>query len=156
MNWNVIGAVSEIAGAVAVLITLLYLAQQIKQSNRQDLLAAYQHTQDTLNNWAVLVSGSADLAPIIIRGRESYDDLNDADRFRFDQVHLHLLNLIEGHLFQVGQTSSDEDYRQWAIENLRELIIGYFDFPGTRQLWQSIRNFYPPEVKKLVSECLDV
>ena len=34
MNWEAIGAIGEIIGAIAVLATLLYLAQQIRQSNR--------------------------------------------------------------------------------------------------------------------------
>ena len=31
MNWEAIGAVGEILGAIAVLVTLIYLATQIKQ-----------------------------------------------------------------------------------------------------------------------------
>ena len=33
MNWEAIGAIGEILGAVAVLGTLYYLAAQIKKSN---------------------------------------------------------------------------------------------------------------------------
>jgi hypothetical protein len=32
MNWEAIGAIGEIVGSFAVLITLIYLAQQIKQN----------------------------------------------------------------------------------------------------------------------------
>jgi hypothetical protein len=34
MNWDALGALGEIIGAIAVLVTLLYLAQQDRQSNR--------------------------------------------------------------------------------------------------------------------------
>lgn len=34
MNWDAIGAIGETVGALAVLITLIYLASQIRQSNR--------------------------------------------------------------------------------------------------------------------------
>jgi hypothetical protein len=154
MNWDAVGAVAEITGAIAVLITLLYLAKQIKQSNLQDLLAADQHMQDEVNHWAALVSESTDLAAIVIRGRESYDELDGADRFRFDHLHFLLLNLIEGQLFRIHQTASNEDYLEWAKQNLRELIKGYFGYPGTRQVWQAARNYYRPEVQELVSESL--
>jgi hypothetical protein len=33
MNWDAIGAIGEIVGALAVLITLIYLAMQIKQNS---------------------------------------------------------------------------------------------------------------------------
>lgn len=35
MNWEAIGAISEIIGAIAVVVTLVYLAIQIRQSNRE-------------------------------------------------------------------------------------------------------------------------
>ena len=34
MNWNAIAAVGELAGAVAVVVSLLYLARQISQNTR--------------------------------------------------------------------------------------------------------------------------
>ena len=35
MNWDALGAIGEIIGAVAVLVTLFYLAAQIKMQNRE-------------------------------------------------------------------------------------------------------------------------
>jgi hypothetical protein len=34
MNWNVVVAVSEVVGAVAIVVTLIYLAAQIKQNTQ--------------------------------------------------------------------------------------------------------------------------
>ena len=39
MNWEAIGAIGEIIGAIAVLITLIYLAGQIRQSNKIALVS---------------------------------------------------------------------------------------------------------------------
>ena len=36
MNWDAIGALGEVAGAVAVVLTLVYLAKQIHHSNKLD------------------------------------------------------------------------------------------------------------------------
>ena len=38
MNWDAIGAVGEIVGALAVVISVIYLAVQIRQTNILDLL----------------------------------------------------------------------------------------------------------------------
>jgi predicted small secreted protein len=35
MNWDALGAIGEIIGAIAVLATLYYLAAQIKMQNRE-------------------------------------------------------------------------------------------------------------------------
>jgi hypothetical protein len=42
MNWEAIGAIGEIIGAVAVLITLIYLAMQIKQNTTSVKASAHQ------------------------------------------------------------------------------------------------------------------
>lgn len=35
MNWDAIGAIGEVVGALAVVISLVYLALQIRQNSRQ-------------------------------------------------------------------------------------------------------------------------
>jgi hypothetical protein len=49
MNWEAVGAVSELVGAVAVLISLLYLASQIRLSAAATRVQTVQHllTSDT-------------------------------------------------------------------------------------------------------------
>ncbi len=45
MDWNAAGAVGEILGAVAVFLTLLYLAAQIRQTNK---LARFETTREIM------------------------------------------------------------------------------------------------------------
>ncbi len=40
MNWEAIGAVGEIFGALAVVVSLVYLATQIRSQNRESRIAA--------------------------------------------------------------------------------------------------------------------
>ncbi len=51
MNWEAIGAVGEILGALAVLVTLVYLAAQIRQNTAQqkrEELVSIQHGQNAV------------------------------------------------------------------------------------------------------------
>ncbi len=45
MDWNAAGAVGEILGAVAVFLTLLYLATQIRQTNK---IARFETTREIM------------------------------------------------------------------------------------------------------------
>ena len=132
--------------------TLLYLAVQIRQANRQDLLGSFQHTHDTMNSFCRMIAESEQLAEIVSRGRESYGELSDEDRMRFDHLHLHLLNVIESHLFQTHQAGSDARYRDWAIQNLEVIARAYFAFPGTRDFWKNTEPFFDDDVRKLVND----
>ncbi|MGD2047251.1 MAG: hypothetical protein PVJ80_13005 [Gemmatimonadota bacterium] len=49
MNWEAIGATAELVGAVAVLVSLIYLANQIRQGTAATRVQTVQHllTSDT-------------------------------------------------------------------------------------------------------------
>lgn len=55
MDWTAVGAVGELLGAVAVVATLLYLARQVRQSNRIARAEAYRAAMlkaaDMMENW---------------------------------------------------------------------------------------------------------
>jgi len=61
MNWDAIGAVGEIVGAVAVIITLLYLASQIRQATRATQAASVQ-TASALDQDFLLILGQDPVA----------------------------------------------------------------------------------------------
>ncbi len=46
MNWDAIGAVGEIVGALAVVVSLVYLAIQVRRQNRESsMLAMHEISQ---------------------------------------------------------------------------------------------------------------
>lgn len=49
MNWEIISAVSELVGAVAVIVSLIYLALQVKQNTRIMRAAAKRYRKLTGN-----------------------------------------------------------------------------------------------------------
>ena len=92
MNWGAIGAIGEVVGSIAVLITLIYFAIQIRQNNK--------HVETTLTTMRLVatdatVAGFAryrelladmEIAEIYVRGSKKYDDLDEADQLRFSAV----------------------------------------------------------------------
>lgn len=83
MNWSAIGAIGEILGAVAVVVTLLYLAIQIRQNSRAVQVSALRDTTAQWNHWSHLLVSSPDLAEIVCRGNRSFGDLSEADALRY-------------------------------------------------------------------------
>jgi hypothetical protein len=69
MNWEALGALAEIVGAAAVVITLLYLAIQARHSNRQTEIDSLRHTCDSSNELISTFSSSVETASILNRGR---------------------------------------------------------------------------------------
>ena len=48
MNWEAIGAIGETIGAIAVVLTLVYLSIQIRQNTRSVRAATYQSVAEAL------------------------------------------------------------------------------------------------------------
>jgi NAD/NADP transhydrogenase alpha subunit len=54
MNWDAISSVAEIIGAIAVVVSLIYLASQVKQSNTQ---ARGEAHSNWLTTWSETIKG---------------------------------------------------------------------------------------------------
>ncbi len=50
MNWDAVGAIAESAGALGVIVSLIYLALQVRQNTKQVRLSRFQETSSTLQD----------------------------------------------------------------------------------------------------------
>ena len=85
MNWEAIGAIGETLGAIAVIATLVYLASQIRQLKQQNAQATLEHIHDSMNQFMDTLVPE-DNASLIVRGRESYKRLSEAEKLRFFEI----------------------------------------------------------------------
>lgn len=67
MDWNVIGAIAEIAGAIAVVVSLVYLASQIKHSNHLMTLEATKYATDLVIPFMDMMLVEDDLLDLMIK-----------------------------------------------------------------------------------------
>ena len=79
MNWDAIAAIAELAGAIGVIASLIYLARQIRQSNATDKLTATLGVQASFNEVARLfIEGGDD----VLAGLEDFSKLDESERFK--------------------------------------------------------------------------
>ena len=55
MNWDAIGAIGELAGALAVVLTLFYLARQIKTSSDVSKAELFERTNERFSRARAIV-----------------------------------------------------------------------------------------------------
>jgi hypothetical protein len=67
MNWDAIGAAGEIFGAIAVVVSLLYLATQVKQANRHSASDAGFALVSERNHLFEFVFTDAEGASVIVK-----------------------------------------------------------------------------------------
>ena len=79
MNWDAIAAIAELAGAIGVIASLIYLARQIRQSNATDKLTATLGVQTSYNDVARFFLEGEDNA---FAGLEDFSKLDEGEQFR--------------------------------------------------------------------------
>ena len=152
MNWDAIGAIGETTGAIAVIATLIYLASQIRQLKQQTAQATLQHIADSMNQFMDMLASETN-ASLVVRGKESYKSLSEADKLRFFAIHARFLNTIGTGTLQICKTFSSSE-RDETIDNLKENIKFFCDNPGFRELWSELREEFAGEIWELVDDCL--
>lgn len=85
MDWEAIGATGEWAGAIAVVASLIYLATQVRQSNRQIRAAARYSFLDAYGQLSASMIENKDATSVYRRGLagESLDE-DEAMQFFFN------------------------------------------------------------------------
>ena len=83
MNWDALGAIGEMLGAIGVIATLLYLSVQIRQNTRairgSTLNAVTQHQQFELR-W------SAEIGPSIRKAIHTPDEMSEDDVWQVSEM----------------------------------------------------------------------
>jgi hypothetical protein len=83
MDWDAIGAVGAILGAVAVIATLIYLARQIRDSARATSVETERDINEAWNQTMAEWATDRDVADVIGRGLTDYDQLTQPEKAMF-------------------------------------------------------------------------
>jgi len=159
MNWDAIGAIAELLGAVGVIASLVYLAGQIRHSreqmgqNTQALQASgNQQFHHEINSLITPTWQDEGLANLISRGHADYNELSDDDVLRFDTWLSQVMITFENSHYHYRIGMLDKDL--WNI-NLAQLTA-QFRSPGVAQWWAShyMATTFSPEFAALVEEIL--
>jgi hypothetical protein len=105
---ELLGNYGEFVGAIAVVVTLGYLAVQIKQNTRATKNASAETMMVAAQNTALALGSSNEVASIWVRGLTDYSSL-DAD----EQARMHFLLLSQ-------ILTSDSMYWSYRVGNLDE------------------------------------
>jgi hypothetical protein len=83
MDWEAVGAIGEIVGALAVIVTLVYLSSQVRQNTRASRVAAVQAASENSSRFSELIAADAELSELVWRGLREPDSLDAAETRRF-------------------------------------------------------------------------
>ena len=132
MNWDAIGAVGELFGAIAVLVTLIYLTTQIKHNTLALKSSAAQAVHENFANWYSSAQGDPILLAVSIKGMRDYSSLSEIEKSQFVAM------------FMAFSSHTQNAYDKWQEESLTPELwrgweyvsMNFFSTPGGNEFWK--------------------
>ena len=131
MNIQELGSLGELIAAIATIVTLAYLAIQIKRNTAATHSASFHSVSDSMNHVNMTVAQDPTLAAIWVTGLADRGALSDSERHQFDMTLLSYFHVFETIHYQARQGAGDEDLVSVEEGSIKEL----FRAPGVREWW---------------------
>jgi hypothetical protein len=148
MSLQDLGNIGEFVAAIGVIVSLIYLAVQIRQNTRTVRAAAFQQVVDSLADFTSSLSRDRELIEIVIKGNADFDSLDEVERTRFDFAFISFFRRAENVVVQTeyGTLSADT----WT--GFRETLKSSLRAPGLFEWWSHRRQRFHPSFQKFMRE----
>jgi hypothetical protein len=83
MNWEMISAIGQMLGAIGVIISIVYLAAQIRNQNKESQRAAMNALTTHWSDLNRTLVENPEMAALWLRALRSFDDLDAKSKLRF-------------------------------------------------------------------------
>ncbi|MBT4162715.1 MAG: hypothetical protein HOC70_03800 [Gammaproteobacteria bacterium] len=150
MNWDALGAIGEIVGAIAVFLTLMYLAVQLKQNTASTQAATYSRTTEGWQDY--LLSQSREDLDLIFRLSADHENLTNSEFFRAYYLCRSIFRRMEHDFYQYQAGTFDSGTWEAYVSSFQN---DTFNNPGIRAMWALQSDFINPEFRTYIQPMID-
>ena len=140
--------IAEIIGGTAIIASLIFVGLQVRENTRITMLTSDRALDQQNLALNLSVTDSNDFAAILVRAELDRDDLEAAERARFDN---YCFSRFGGYENVIANRTEgfipDDEYNVWATH-----FKYRFDKPGYQQFWNEYRHGYFPDFRAWVDE----
>ncbi|MEH6516721.1 MAG: hypothetical protein V7742_08575 [Halioglobus sp.] len=147
MNWEAVGAIGEIIGALVVVITLIYLALQVRQNSLSMRVAAKQEMTRQYSDFVDLLLLNPEMLELYGMA-QSGTPMSEEEEFKYFLLMNKAAWYFAAMYFQYRAHNLSED--EWAQS--KRVIERYCAMPGFSHYWQDNREYFASDFSKYVDE----
>jgi len=138
MNWDAISAIAQLVGSIAVVLSVLYLGVQVRQSTRVAKVAAQDAAAAAVRDVTNTFMESGEMARIWRAGLQNLSSLSPEDQARFFHATHQFLKALETIHFHHANGLMDEQL--WL--GWQELLRHYIAAPGISHYWSHRKEMF--------------
>lgn len=147
MNWNEVSALSDLIAAISVVISLIYLAIQVKSSARAFRATIRDSAFRSLEEWNHVMMSDESLASLFQKGCSNFNSLEDKELARFNHATYSFFKLFESIYIHYLEGSVGKD----AWENNSHILIIYATQPGMQRYWKVRQKIFDPRYIEFIN-----
>ena len=138
MKLSDLASLAEIVGAVAVVVSLIYVGVQVNDSTSAIRSAAASDATTTMQSWYIEMGSNRQASDVWFNAMTSPEPLSARDEFQFMMsMHVAILGMQNSYLLSKEGTL-DAEFR----EAVTTAIVAVKDLPGMRRYWTQRRGFF--------------
>jgi hypothetical protein len=143
--------ISEVIGAVAIVVSLIYVASELRRNTEATQAATFQQMVQLSATGLITMASNAELADILRRGTQDLDTLTEQEQFRFFLINRAQWRAMEAAYFQHkhGVLGGQEwgSYKTLMCGELRSIM-------GQRASWDAHRSVLSPDFVSFIESCV--
>ena len=148
MNLDNLVVIVEIVGTIAIIISLIYVAKQLKQGAKNLKTSTRNSSYITLMEWNYTVMSDEELAWIFMNGCKDFNSLNEKQKARYLLVMYSFFKAFENIYLHYIDNSVDP----YVWENNQKVFITYFNTPGGQFYYNERKSMIHPEFVKFLEK----
>jgi hypothetical protein len=150
MNLGDLANLGQIIGAAAVMISLFYVAHQIRQNTNAVLSAAAQAVHEHFASWYHLLASDAELSQVVVNGLRDYSSLSEMEKARFIATFMAFLSYSQNAFLKWREGLLEPPLWQgWEL-----LIMNLVSAPGGEGFWKERGYLFGDEFRRHVESDL--
>jgi len=146
MSLNDLANIGQVIGAIAVVISLIYVALQIRQNTYAVRSATAQTVYEHFAKWYHLVAADAELSRIIAKGLRNYGSLAEHDRVRIVAAFMAFLSYSQNAFLKWREGLLAQPLcRGWEL-----VIMNLVCAPGGKVFWKERAYMFGDEFRQYI------
>ncbi len=138
MSLDALGNIGEFVGSIGVLVSLLYLAIQIKKNTEAERVSAYRAIVSDFGHMNETLASNQGLTQTYVQGMEDFDALASGEKAQVSQVFYMTFRYFENMYYQHRRGYvEDELWKGWE-----RIMLTYFARPGFQSWWRARRDVF--------------
>jgi hypothetical protein len=151
MNWESIGALSQLVAAIGLIPSIVYLAIQVRAQNKAHHRASLDMLTTQWGDLIQTVNESDDFGRIYLDGLASFDAMEPVPRIRFGAYLLRVFRYWEAMYFHF----EDGTLHSSSWKALQAQMADIISYSGVQEWWHTRMHWYTDEFRVVVEAVIE-